>query len=151
MLCIRWYANYNVTTWCEMQTVIWMPYSESTHFSYKNSYRTLWISSYHSKDMSFARYKHFLPFSVKQRGDERFSPRQSEPERLTAGPECWLDGWFGAGDWDVAAECWPVEPSCQRKKRAKRCEAMPQIWFKLGISGSDTREQTTVLLQQIWK
>jgi hypothetical protein len=31
-----------------------------------------------------------------------------------------LDGWLGAGDWDVAAERWPVGPSCQRKKRAKK-------------------------------
>jgi hypothetical protein len=64
-----------------------MLYSGSSHFSDKISYKILFILSYGLKDMNYARYKHFLPFSVKQRGDERFSPRQSEPERLTAGPE----------------------------------------------------------------
>jgi hypothetical protein len=49
-----------------MQTVVWMAYSDSTHFSEQLSYKTLFISSYQSKDMNFARLEQILPFSEKQ-------------------------------------------------------------------------------------
>jgi hypothetical protein len=41
-----------------MQTSIWMSYSDSTHFSDKLSYKILFISSYGSKDMNYARFKY---------------------------------------------------------------------------------------------
>jgi hypothetical protein len=37
-----------------MQTVEWMSYSGSSHFSDKLSYKTLFISSYGLKDINFA-------------------------------------------------------------------------------------------------
>jgi hypothetical protein len=46
VLFIMWDANYHVTIWCEMQTVAWMAYSDSTHFSNKNSFKILFILSY---------------------------------------------------------------------------------------------------------
>jgi hypothetical protein len=58
MSCIRWYASYHVKTWCEMQTSIWMPYSESTHFSDKLSYGKHFIPNYHSKDINYARFNY---------------------------------------------------------------------------------------------
>jgi hypothetical protein len=39
-----------------MQTVAWMAFSDSTHFSDKISYKILFISIYQSKDMNFARF-----------------------------------------------------------------------------------------------
>jgi hypothetical protein len=50
-----------------MQTVEWMSYSGSSHFSDKISYKILCILSYGFKDMNFARLKHFLEFFWKQR------------------------------------------------------------------------------------
>jgi hypothetical protein len=44
-----------------------MAYSESTHFSDKNSYKILFILSYRLKDINIARFNYFLPFSKKQR------------------------------------------------------------------------------------
>jgi hypothetical protein len=57
MLCIKWDAKYHVTTWCEMQTVVWMTYTDSTHFSEQFSYKIGFIFSYHSKDMNLTRFK----------------------------------------------------------------------------------------------
>jgi hypothetical protein len=39
-----------------MQTVVWMAYSDSTHFSDKLPYRKHFIPSYGSKDMNFAKF-----------------------------------------------------------------------------------------------
>jgi hypothetical protein len=59
-----------------MQTVEWMSYSGSSHFSDKLSYKILFISGYGLKDMNFARFKHFLLFSEKQKTARTFlSPR----------------------------------------------------------------------------
>jgi hypothetical protein len=55
MLLIRCNANYHVTTWCKMQTGKRMSYLDSTHFSDSKTYKTLFILSYQSKDMNFAR------------------------------------------------------------------------------------------------
>jgi hypothetical protein len=52
ILLIRCNANYHDITWCEMQTVVWMAYSDSTHFSNKLSYKTLFISNYGLGDMN---------------------------------------------------------------------------------------------------
>jgi hypothetical protein len=46
-----------------MQTVAWMSYLDSTHFSEQLSYKILFIPSYGLKDMNFARYKHLQEFS----------------------------------------------------------------------------------------
>jgi hypothetical protein len=40
-----------------MQTVVWMTYSDSTHFSDKLSYKIHFIPSYHLKDMNFGSFK----------------------------------------------------------------------------------------------
>jgi hypothetical protein len=55
-LLIRCNANYHITTWCEMQTGIWMTYSDSKHFSEQFLYKIHFVSSYRLKDMNFARY-----------------------------------------------------------------------------------------------
>jgi hypothetical protein len=62
-----------------MQTVVWMAYSDSSHFSDKISYKILFISSYGSKDINFARLEQILQFSAKQRREELFSPRHASP------------------------------------------------------------------------
>jgi hypothetical protein len=49
-----------------MQTVVWMAYSDSTHFSDKFSYKILCISSYGLKDMNLARFKYLQEFSEKK-------------------------------------------------------------------------------------
>jgi hypothetical protein len=59
-----------------MQTGICMAYSDSSHFSDSKTYKTLFISSYQSKDMNFARLEQILQFLAKQRREELFSPRQ---------------------------------------------------------------------------
>jgi hypothetical protein len=46
-----------------MQTVVWMAYSNSTHFSDTNSYKILFISSYGSKDMNLTRFAYLQGFS----------------------------------------------------------------------------------------
>jgi hypothetical protein len=50
MLCIRWYTNYHVITWCEMQTGEGMSYLDCTHFTDKLSYEELSIWSYSLQD-----------------------------------------------------------------------------------------------------
>jgi hypothetical protein len=62
ILLIMWGANYHVTTWCEMQIVVWMAYSDSSHFSDKISYKILFISSYGSKDMILPRFAYLQEF-----------------------------------------------------------------------------------------
>jgi hypothetical protein len=59
-----------------MQTDVWMTYSCLAHFSKQFSHITHFISSYHLKDINFASFKHFLPFSRKtEKKQRRFSPR----------------------------------------------------------------------------
>jgi hypothetical protein len=62
MLSVKWDANYHVSTWCKMQTDIWMVYSNSMHFSDKLSYKILFISSYGSKDMNLLRFAYLQEF-----------------------------------------------------------------------------------------
>jgi hypothetical protein len=50
-----------------MQTVEWMSYSGSSHFSDKLSYKILFISNYGLKDINFARFKYSQEFSAKQK------------------------------------------------------------------------------------
>jgi hypothetical protein len=50
-----------------MQTGIWMTYLDSTHFSDKFSYKILFISSYHLKDINFASFAYLREFLEKQR------------------------------------------------------------------------------------
>jgi hypothetical protein len=40
-----------------MQAGVWMSYSGSSHFSDSKTYKTLFILSYQTKDMNFARLK----------------------------------------------------------------------------------------------
>jgi hypothetical protein len=81
MLLIRCNAKYHVTIWCEMQTIIWMSYSDSTHFSDKLSYKILVISSYGLKDMILTRFAYLQQFQ-KNRGGF-FSPSRTQPKRMT--------------------------------------------------------------------
>jgi hypothetical protein len=62
MLFNRWDTNYHVSTWCKMQTGLWMAYSDSTHFSDKISYKILFISTYRLKDMNLTKFKHLQKF-----------------------------------------------------------------------------------------
>jgi hypothetical protein len=48
-----------------MQTNIQMAYSDSTHFSDPKTYKILFISSYQTKDVSFAKLAHLQKFSEK--------------------------------------------------------------------------------------
>jgi hypothetical protein len=48
-----------------MQTVVWMAYSDSSHFSDPKTYKILFISSYETKDVSFAKLAHLQKFSEK--------------------------------------------------------------------------------------
>jgi hypothetical protein len=50
-----------------MQTVEWMSYSGSSHFSDKISYKIHFIPRYGLKDMDFARFKYSQEFSAKQK------------------------------------------------------------------------------------
>jgi hypothetical protein len=59
-----------------MQAGVWMSYSGSLYFSDKLLYKILFILSYQSKDMNFARLEQILQFSAKQRREKLFSPRQ---------------------------------------------------------------------------
>jgi hypothetical protein len=49
-----------------MQTVEWMSYLGSPHFSDKISYKTLSIPSYGLEDMDLARFKYFLELKKKK-------------------------------------------------------------------------------------
>jgi hypothetical protein len=87
MLFNRWDTIYHVTTWCKMQIIIWMAYSNSMHFSDKLSYKILFISSYGLKDMNFARFRHLQQFLAKQRKPGTFLTEvQSSSGRWPAGP-----------------------------------------------------------------
>jgi hypothetical protein len=58
-----------------MQTVVWMAYSDSSHFSDKISYKILFISSYGLKDMNFARCKYLQEFQkTKQKNWKAVGP-----------------------------------------------------------------------------
>jgi hypothetical protein len=46
-----------------MQTVEWMSYSGSSHFSDTNSYKILFILSYGLKDMDLEKFKYLQEFS----------------------------------------------------------------------------------------
>jgi hypothetical protein len=46
-----------------MQTVTWMPYSDSTHFSDPKIHKILFILSYGLKDMFYARFEYLQGFS----------------------------------------------------------------------------------------
>jgi hypothetical protein len=71
-----------------MHTGKWMLYSDSSHFSDKLSYKILFILSYGLKDINFARFNHFLPFSEKQRTGRNFSHQGlTQPQRLPHGTE----------------------------------------------------------------
>jgi hypothetical protein len=55
-----------------------MLYSDSTHFSDPKTYKILFISSYQTKDVSFAKLTHLQEFSEKQRTSWVFShPREA--------------------------------------------------------------------------
>jgi hypothetical protein len=58
--------NYHVMTWWEMQTVEWMSYSGSSHFSEQLSYKILFILSCGWKDMNYARFKYLQEFLEKK-------------------------------------------------------------------------------------
>jgi hypothetical protein len=46
-----------------MQTIAWMAFSDSTHFSDKNTYKIPFISSYGLEDTNLTSFKRFLKFS----------------------------------------------------------------------------------------
>jgi hypothetical protein len=71
-----------------------MTYSDFTHFSDKNSYKTLFISSYQTKDMNFTSLEHLQEFFRKLRKWWDFSHR----ERYQPGS---LTNWAGWPDWIV--------------------------------------------------
>jgi hypothetical protein len=66
-----------------MQTVVWMAYLDSTHFSDKFSYKILFILSYHLKDINFASFAYLQEFLEKTENDRR----GTQPGSLTGGAE----------------------------------------------------------------
>jgi hypothetical protein len=58
-----------------------MAFSDSTHFSDKFSYKTLFISNYGLEDTNFARYKHLQEFSENRNFAGTFLTRR-EPARV---------------------------------------------------------------------
>jgi hypothetical protein len=80
--------NYHVTIWCEMQTSIWMIYSDSTHFSDWNSYKILCIPSYGLKDINFARSAYLLEFRKTGNRDKIVSHRGGACRGWCMGPIC---------------------------------------------------------------
>jgi hypothetical protein len=65
-----------------------MPYSDSSHFSDKLSYKILFISSYQSKDMNYATLEQILPFSENRNRTRNFSHPEvlrRRRQRLTGG------------------------------------------------------------------
>jgi hypothetical protein len=63
-----------------MQTVAWMAYSDSLHFSDKISYKILFISDYGSKDMIYARFCIFARIFLKTETKlGLFSPNGASP------------------------------------------------------------------------
>jgi hypothetical protein len=83
-LFIKWDTNYHVTTWCEMQTCIWMAYSDSMHFSDKSSYKILLISSYGLKDINYARFKYLQEFLEKNSKPGRTCAREATDSNCRA-------------------------------------------------------------------
>jgi hypothetical protein len=75
MLLIRCNAKYHITTGCEIETSIWMSYSDSTHFFDKLSYKILFVLNYGLRDMTFARLAYLQQFSKKQGIHWSFSHR----------------------------------------------------------------------------
>jgi hypothetical protein len=71
-----------------MQTVAWMAYSGSSHFSDSKTYKTLFISSYQSKDMNFVRLEHILQFSAKPEKEGTFLTAEEASHNVwRVGPE----------------------------------------------------------------
>jgi hypothetical protein len=63
-----------------------MAYSDSTHFSDKNSYKILFISSYRLKDINFASLTHLQEFFRKTETKlGLFAPKRIRPGSLTSG------------------------------------------------------------------
>jgi hypothetical protein len=81
-----------------------MPYSDSSHFSDKFSYKILLISSYQSKDTNFARLEQILPFFRKQKNGRSFLTEGTQPGSLT----CGADAMTRRVDWAGAAAVAPA-------------------------------------------
>jgi hypothetical protein len=61
-----------------MQTVAWMSFSDSTHFSDQKPYKILVITSYSLKDMNYASFEHLQEFYLKTENSWNFfSPKGS--------------------------------------------------------------------------
>jgi hypothetical protein len=138
MLCIKWDAKYHVTTWCEMQTVVWMTYSNSTHFSDKNSYKILLILSYGLKDINFARLTHLQEFFWKTEMRRDFlTEDKPSPGRWPVGPErlmgrCSLQGLLSGG---TEADGWSPPVRSEKGNQIKKCWLAPELRFVLMTSG----------------
>jgi hypothetical protein len=52
-----------------MQTVVWMTYSDSTHFSDQLSYKIHFILSYGLKDMNYAKFKNLQEFQKTEKAE----------------------------------------------------------------------------------
>jgi hypothetical protein len=99
MLFIRWDANYHVTTWCKMQIIIWMSYSDYSHFSDKISYKILFIPSYRLKDMNITSFKHFLKKTEGRLKLFFFTEKDTSPSGWL---RAWSADWMLTGHWGLA-------------------------------------------------
>jgi predicted aminopeptidase len=71
-----------------MQTVVWMAYSDSSHFFDKISYKILFISTYRLKDMILTKFKHLQQFfrNNTEFAESFLTEMQTSPGHRPAGP-----------------------------------------------------------------
>jgi hypothetical protein len=93
-----------------------MAYSNSTHFSDQNSYKILFIPSYHSKDINLKRYKHSLEFF---RNRERWDSSHQNEASYQAGADAAHEaGTFLTGQGRARDDVkWSQQYTCIQAKR----------------------------------
>jgi hypothetical protein len=147
MLCIRWYANYHVIIWCEMQTGKWMSYSDFTHFLINFHIKYILFRVIIWKIWFFTRFAQILPLF---RQPKTTGTLLTEVE-LDRGADAWdRDRWQGR-DWGAAAGSgWRRRPTCQWYGQRKISQKWgPSVWFELSSADRRQRAQATMVLSQI--
>jgi len=140
MICIKWDTKYHVTTWCKMQIVVWMAYSDSTHFSDKISYKILCILRYGLKDMDLTRFTYLQKLWTKKTKIVRMG-------RIWAA-NCYLLRRVErkAGNTGAEAHLWP-----DLNKNTKKEDLILQVQgFEPRLLGARKWSRTRWLLPRCW-
>jgi hypothetical protein len=152
MILIRCNATYHVTTWWKMQTVEWMSYSGSSHFSDKLSYKILFVLSYQSKDMNLGRLDKFWHFSENINRIRTFLTQSQAGRRgwpTRPGADWALNGSMVAAL--VRTEADGRGPAIRTGKWIKKgASFMPNQGIELWTCWYGPKESTTGLLTMIW-